>query len=162
MTCGLHCIVTLCSLYSPKSSSTPCVLLVHLSLYPTPLIFTLSSFLSFLAHHIIGIIQYVVVSDWLLSFSNGHYLLPGVRKVLQALHAGTVAGKRACPDSGASLATLENSLAFPRPWFSHLLNKENININPTNFTMLCKQQFSFLENEGNVLQPKCKVGEWIK
>lgn len=104
-----------CTALNPPPLPVLC-LHIFLSTQP-PLIFTLSSFLSFLEHHIIGIIQSIAVSDWLLSFSNGHYLLPGIRKVLQALHAGTVAGERAHPDSGASLATLEKSLAFPRPWF---------------------------------------------
>lgn len=37
-----------------------------------PLIFTLSLFLPFPKYHKIGIIHYVVFSDWLFSFSNMH------------------------------------------------------------------------------------------
>ena len=53
-----------------------CALPIHPSFLPKPLattdLFTVSIVLPFPECHIVGIIQYVAFSDWLLSLSNMH------------------------------------------------------------------------------------------
>ena len=79
--------------YSTQSSFTAlkilCALPIHLSPHLTPAlattdIFTVTIVLPFPECHIVGIIQYVAFSDWLLSLSNMYV------KLSMSLHGLTV------------------------------------------------------------------------
>ena len=70
MTCILHCNITQKSFTAPKCLHALPIHPLSLHLLATTDLLTVSMVLPFPECHIIGIIQYVAISDWFLSLTN--------------------------------------------------------------------------------------------